>query len=117
MFKVVTIKLIAPNKDDILVKCKANIAKSTEGPECALIDERGGYTVHPVPAPDSIKTEPMIHTNAGGKHQKLMLFNLANAISTAPIIIGKKKLPKAPINTGITNKKIIAIACPVTRTL
>jgi hypothetical protein len=38
----VTIKLIAPNKLDILVKCKANIAKSTDGPECALIDDRGG---------------------------------------------------------------------------
>ena len=38
----VTIKLIAPNKLDILVKCKANIAKSTDGPEWALIDDRGG---------------------------------------------------------------------------
>jgi len=93
MFKVVTIKLIAPNNDEILVRCNANIAKSTDGPECALIDDSGGYTVHPVPAPDSIKIEPIIHTNAGGKHQKLILFNLANAISTAPIIIGKKKFP------------------------
>jgi hypothetical protein len=33
IFNVVTMKFIAPNKLDILVKCKANIAKSTEGPE------------------------------------------------------------------------------------
>lgn len=35
-------KLIAPNKLDILVKCNANIAKSTEGPEWAFIDDKGG---------------------------------------------------------------------------
>jgi len=33
IFNTVTIKFIAPNKLDILVKCKANIAKSTLGPE------------------------------------------------------------------------------------
>ncbi|GGQ40438.1 hypothetical protein GCM10010297_68870 [Streptomyces malachitofuscus] len=47
-------------------------------------------TVHPTPGPCSVKTEAIVHTNAGGKHQKLILFNLAKAISTPPIIIGKK---------------------------
>lgn len=89
MFKNVTIKLIAPNKLDIDVKCIANIPKSTDGPECAFIDDNGAYKVQPVPAPFSINTDAIIHTNAGGKHQKLILFNLANAISIAPIIIGK----------------------------
>lgn len=42
MFNVVTIKFIAPSKLEIDVKCNANIAKSTLGPECAPIDERGG---------------------------------------------------------------------------
>lgn len=42
IFKTVTIKFIAPNKLDKLVKCIANIAKSTEGPEWALIDDKGG---------------------------------------------------------------------------
>lgn len=42
IFNVVTIKFIAPNKLDILVKCNANIAISTLGPECALIDDNGG---------------------------------------------------------------------------
>ena len=42
IFNTVTIKLIAPNKLEIVVKCKANIAKSTDGPECELIDDKGG---------------------------------------------------------------------------
>lgn len=36
-------KLIAPNNDEIDVKCNAKIAKSTLGPECAWIDDNGGY--------------------------------------------------------------------------
>lgn len=43
-----------------------------------------------------------------------MLFNRGNAISGDPIIIGKKKLPNPPINTGITNINIIIIPCKVT---
>lgn len=35
MFKTVAIKFIAPNKDEIPARCKENIAKSTEAPECA----------------------------------------------------------------------------------
>jgi hypothetical protein len=33
IFNTVVIKLIAPNNDDTPVKCKLNIAKSTEPPE------------------------------------------------------------------------------------
>lgn len=43
MFKVVTIKLIAPNKLEIVVKWIAKIAKSTLGPECEPTPDRGGY--------------------------------------------------------------------------
>lgn len=43
IFNTVTIKFTAPNKLERLVKCIANITKSTEGPEWALIDDRGGY--------------------------------------------------------------------------
>lgn len=39
----VAIKLIAPNNDEIVVKCNAKIAKSTLGPEWAWIDDNGGY--------------------------------------------------------------------------
>ena len=47
-------------------------------------------TVQPVPAPVSIRTEAITQTKAGGKHQKLILFRRAKAISTAPIMIGRK---------------------------
>jgi hypothetical protein len=33
IFKIVTIKLIAPRIEDAPAKCKLKIAKSTEGPE------------------------------------------------------------------------------------
>jgi hypothetical protein len=45
--------------------------------------------------------------NDGGKSQNDTLFILGNAMSGAPIITGTKKLPKPPIRTGITIKKII----------
>ncbi|KAI7933747.1 hypothetical protein MJO29_016702 [Puccinia striiformis f. sp. tritici] len=47
----------------------------------------------------------------GGNNQKLMLFNLGNAISGPPTNKGNKKLPKPPIIAGITIKKIINMAC------
>ena len=83
-------KFIAPINDDTPAKCNENIAKSTEPPECASTLDKGGYTVHPVPAPDSTKAEPNNNTNAGGNNQNDILFNLGNAISGAPIINGKK---------------------------
>ena len=104
-------------KEDAPDKCKLNIAKSTAAPECAATELNGGYTVHPVPAPTSTKTELNNNNIDGGNNQKLILFNLGNAISGAPIIIGTIQLPKPPINTGITIKKIIKNAWPVTTTL
>jgi len=117
IFKIVTIKLIAPNKEDAPAKCKLKIAKSTEGPECACTLAKGGYTVHPVPAPVSTKLEANSKIKEGGNNQKLILFNLGKAISGAPIIIGTNQLPKPPIKIGITIKKIIINACAVTITL
>ena len=55
----------------------------------------------------------MNSTRLGGSSQKLMLFNLGNAISGPPTNKGNKKLPKPPIIAGITMKKIISIACAV----
>ena len=104
---IVVIKFTAPNNEEIPAKCKLKIAKSTEPPECASIPDKGGYTVHPVPAPPSTKLEDTNNNNEGGNNQKLMLFNRGNAISGAPIIIGTNQLPKPPINAGITIKKII----------
>jgi hypothetical protein len=100
-------KLIAPNNDDIPAICKLKIAKSTEGPEWAIILLKGGYTVHPVPAPNSTKEELNNKNKEGGNNQKLILFNLGKAISGAPINNGTNQLPYPPIITGITKKDII----------
>jgi hypothetical protein len=42
-----------------------------------------------------------------GSNQKLILFNLGNAISTLPTKIGTSQFPKPPINEGISRKKSI----------
>jgi hypothetical protein len=117
IFKIVTIKFIAPKIDEIPAKCKLKIAKSTEPPECACIPDSGGYTVQPVPTPASTKDDDNNKNNAGGKSQKLMLLSRGNAISQAPIIKGTNQLPNPPIAVGITKKNIIRKACEVTSTL
>jgi len=117
MLVIVTIKLIAPAIEDTPAKCKLKIAQSTEVPGCPKLLDNGGYTVHPVPAPDSTKLDNNNKIKAGGNNQKLKLFNLGNAISGAPNIKGTNQLPKQPINKGITIKKIIINACAVITTL
>lgn len=114
---MVVIKFIAPNIEEIPAKCKLNMARSTDAPECAAISLNGGYTVHPVPAPNSTNDDNNNKIKAGGNNQKLTLFNLGNAMSGAPIMIGTNQLPNPPISTGITKKKIINMACAVTITL
>lgn len=54
---------------------------------------------------------------AGGRSQNLMLLRRGNAISGAASIRGTSQLPKPPIKTGITRKKIIRKAWAVTMTL
>jgi hypothetical protein len=117
IFKIVTIKFIAPKSEEAPAKCRLKIAKSTEGPECACTLDKGGYTVQPVPAPVSTKLDTNNKIKDGGNNQKLILFNLGKAISGAPIIIGMNQFPKPPIKIGITIKKIIINACAVTITL
>ena len=80
--------MIAPNKEDIPDKWRLNIAKSTEAPECDCIPDKGGYTVHPVPAPFSTKALNNNNINEGGNNQNDTLFNLGKAISGAPIKTG-----------------------------
>jgi len=117
ILKIVVIKLIAPKIEDIPAKCKLKIARSTETPGCPNIEDSGGYTVQPVPAPASTKLDNKSKVKDGGNSQKLILFNLGNAISGAPSIIGTSQLPKPPISIGITIKNIIIKACEVTNTL
>jgi hypothetical protein len=50
------------------------------------------------------------NTKLGINNQKLMLFNLGNAMSGPPTNKGNKKLPKPPIIAGMTIKNIITMA-------
>lgn len=116
-FPIVEMKFTAPRIELAPAKCSEKIAKSTEAPAWAILLERGGYTVQPVPAPLSTKDLDRSITNAGNKSQKLILFIRGNAISAAPSIKGMSQLPKPPIKIGITIKKIMINACAVTTTL
>jgi len=107
IFIIVEIKLTAPKIEDTPAKCKEKIVKSTAGPLCAKYLAKGGYTVHPVPAPCSAILLDKTKNKEGGKNQKLRLFIRGKAISGAPIIKGTNQFPNPPIKTGITKKKII----------
>ncbi|MCH2046704.1 MAG: hypothetical protein MK212_21500, partial [Saprospiraceae bacterium] len=82
----------------------------TPPPAWAIGPLRGGYTVHPVPTPDSVNALQSRKTNEGGRSQKDKLFIRGNDISGAPINKGSIQFPKPPIITGITKKKIITKA-------
>lgn len=94
---IVVMKLIAPRIDATPAKCSEKIAKSTDGPECAKLLARGGYTVHPVPAPFSTAADDTRRIKDGGSSQNLRLFNRGNAISGAPSINGTSQFPNPPI--------------------
>lgn len=117
MLITVVMKLIAPRIEEIPAKCREKIARSTEGPAWAKLLERGGYTVHPVPTPFSTAADLNRRIRDGGSSQNLILFIRGNAISGAASIKGTSQLPKPPIKTGITRKKIIRKACAVTMVL
>lgn len=114
---IVVIKLIAPRIEETPAKWREKIVKSTDAPAWAKLPARGGYTVHPVPAPASTPAEARRRRREGGRSQKLMLFIRGNAMSGAPIIRGINQFPNPPIIAGITIKKIITNAWAVTITL
>lgn len=87
---IVVIKLIAPKIEDTPARWREKIVKSTDAPAWARFPAKGGYTVHPVPAPASTMEDAKRSKNDGGSSQKLMLFIRGNAISGAPIISGGK---------------------------
>jgi hypothetical protein len=117
MLATVVMKFTAPKIDEAPAKCREKMAISTDGPACARFLERGGYTVHPVPAPFSTAAEEINRISDGGSSQNLILLSRGNAMSGAPSINGRSQFPNPPINTGITRKKIIKNACAVTRVL
>ncbi|CAL8133031.1 unnamed protein product [Orchesella dallaii] len=94
---IVVIKFTAPKIEEAPARCRLKIDKSTEAPAWAIPAAKGGYTVHPVPAPLSTKPPANNKVNDGGSNQKLILFIRGKAISGAPIIKGTNQLPKPPI--------------------
>lgn len=114
---IVVIKLIAPKIEDTPARWREKMVRSTDAPAWARLPAKGGYTVHPVPAPASTIDDAKRSKNDGGSNQKLILFIRGNAISGAPIISGTSQFPKPPIIIGMTIKKIITNAWAVTMTL
>jgi hypothetical protein len=104
---IVEIKFTAPRIEEIPAKCNEKIERSTEAPEWEIVEDNGGYTVHPVPVPLSTNLLDNNKESEGGKSQNLILFNRGNAISGALNIRGTNQLPNPPIIMGITIKKII----------
>lgn len=113
----VTTKLIEAAIDEIPARCREKIAMSTAGPAWNPLAERGGYTVHPVATPPSVRLDASKHKRAIGSNQNLMLFIRGNAMSGACSIRGRSQLPKPPRKIGITMKKIIRNAWAVRMTL
>lgn len=107
---IVVMKLIAPRIEEAPARCNLKIDKSIEAPEWAKLEAKGGYTVHPVPAPLSTNPPASSSVKDGGRSQNLMLFIRGKAMSGAPIMIGTSQLPNPPIMVGITIKKIITKA-------
>ena len=52
-----------------------------------------------------------MNANAGHMNQYDIIFSFGNAMSGAPIISGIRKLPNAPVKSGMMTKKIITVAC------
>lgn len=113
----VVIKFTAPRMEEIPAKWRLKIARSTDDPLWAIAEDRGGYTVHPVPAPLSTILLIRRSVRDGGRSQNLILFIRGKAISGAPSIRGTSQFPNPPIIIGITMKKIITNAWAVTITL
>jgi len=103
-----------PKIEEIPARCKEKIAKSVLPPGWPRILDNGGYKVQPAPQPLSTNLLTIIKIIEGSNNQKLILFRRGKAISPKPIIIGINQLPKPPIKIGITLKKIIINAWPVT---
>jgi hypothetical protein len=117
MLIMVVMKFTAPRIDLAPARWRLKIDRSTEAPAWAIPADRGGYTVHPVPAPLSTRPPAKRRDRDGGSNQNLMLFIRGKAMSGAPIMRGTSQLPNPPIMIGITMKKIIMKAWAVTITL
>ena len=107
---IVLIKLIVPKIEDIPAKCKLKIAISTDGPECPMLPDSGGYKVQPVPAPSSTKADPTSIINAGSNNKNL---NELFSRGLETLYIGEQTNYQPPINTGITKKRPLSNHVPL----
>jgi len=115
--KIVVKKLILPKIEETPAKCNLKIARSTEIPLWNPLSAKGGYTVHPVPPPESTIEDNKSNLKEGISSQNDKLFIRGNTISATPNINGISQLPNPPIEMGIVIKKIMTKACAVTKTL
>ena len=117
MLIIVAIKFAAPRMDLAPAKCREKIVISTGGPLWAMILDKGGYTVHPVPAPFSTIDLARRRISAGIRSHSLILFIRGKVMSGEDRVNGDNQFPNPPIITGITRKKIMRNAWDVTRVL
>jgi hypothetical protein len=103
-------KLILPKIEETPARCRLKMAISTETPLWNFESERGGYTVQPVPTPESRMEERRRNIKEGIKSQKDKLFIRGKAMSAIPSIRGINQLPNPPMEMGIVIKKIITKA-------
>jgi len=87
--------------------CILKIAKSKPLPGWPVKDERGGYSVHPLPTPLDSNILNTSNPSLNGSNHSERLFIRGNAISLQPSITGISQFLNPPINTGITKKKIM----------
>lgn len=113
---MVVIMLIAPIIEERPAKWSEKIQKSTLSDICPIL-LKGGYIVHPKPAPILIIDEITSNINENGNNIKLKLFNRGKIISVIFKYNGNIQFPKPPITIGIIKKKIITNAWLVTITL
>jgi hypothetical protein len=117
IFKIVEIKLIELIIEEIPAICNEKIIISIDELELKIKLVRGGYIVQPTPLRILFIEEFNIKIREGMSNQKLILFKRGKHISIEFIIIGINQFPNPPIIAGITIKKIIIIACLVTKEL
>lgn len=78
--------LIAPKIEETLAKCMEKLVRSTDAPEWACLPARGGYVIHPVPAPAST-IDDVSRSRKDGRSQKLILFIRGNAVSGVQLLM------------------------------
>lgn len=73
MLIIIVMKLMAPRMEDTPAKWQEKFFRSMEAPAWARLPAKGGYMVHPVPAPASTIEEARRNRKDGGSSQELIL--------------------------------------------